>query len=201
MTATQCYKCTAKYGDKIPKLLPCWHTTCLQCTKQLVENSKLNCPECRTENKVPAGGFPTNRYLIENLDHANITERKSQCTVRSREEKKRDIVPDHEVNMSDILKEVQASIHYRLEIEEAIIHRYGPSGTKAQNVMDEMMLNPRFVRETRAAPQANRRGPQDAMDEIAQRVRDAESGNEKHRYCCCCFCCCSSENNVDQYQR
>ena len=99
MMVAECSKCSTKYekqGDKIPKLLPCWHSICLQCTKQLTQDSKLNCPECRAENTVPVEGFPTNQYLIENLDHAQKVEIKSQPAGRNGEERRRNIVPDNE---------------------------------------------------------------------------------------------------------
>ena len=64
--------------------------------------------------------------------------------------------------------------------------------------MEGIILDPRFLHDNRAAPQANRGGPQegDAMDENAQRARDLEIGNEGRRCCCCSFCCCCSDNNI-----
>ncbi len=65
---TECTICLQTYtaeGVRAPKLLPCSHTLCLGCLKELVKGPKMDCPECRTRNTVPKGGakgFPTNRY-------------------------------------------------------------------------------------------------------------------------------------------
>ena len=71
-------------GNKVPKLLPCSHTLCLSCLKQLLRAYPsgpliIECPECRVVHKVPqvAGSvsFPTNRYVLHTLDlERKITE-------------------------------------------------------------------------------------------------------------------------------
>ena len=71
----ECSICFEKYqeeGEKCPKLLPCSHTLCLQCLEQLVNQGgrRLQCPECRENHQLPAGGvraFNTNRYILEAL--------------------------------------------------------------------------------------------------------------------------------------
>ena len=73
MTTTECNVCYESYeqdGEKCPKLLPCSHTVCLQCLRHLGQSFYMRCPECRKSHRVPpegAGGFPTNRYILENL--------------------------------------------------------------------------------------------------------------------------------------
>ena len=211
--ATECSICLEKYekqGDKIPKLLPCTHTVCLQCARQLIENSKLNCPECRSENRVPAGGFPTNRYIIDNLDLAKKVEEKNQSADGSRGERRSKIVADHEAIIAEILEDAQANILYRLETETATVH--GGVGTRAnaQRAKDGIMLNPRLLLDTNVTPQADTRGrPQGEersgiINENAPPDRDAENGSEERKRCCCCCCCCyccsESEDNVGQGQ-
>ena len=187
--ATECSICLEKYekqGDKIPKLLPCSHTVCLQCTRQLIENSKLNCPECRTENRVPVRGFPTNRYLIENLDLAKKVEEKNQSTDGSGGVRRSKIVADHQAIIAEILENAQTNILYRLETETATVH--GGVGTRAnaQHAKDGIMLNPRFLFEASATPQADNSGLAQGeerngiMNENAPPVRDAESGSEEN---------------------
>ena len=139
--ATKCSICWEKYekqGDKIPKLLPCSHTVCLQCTRQLIENSKLNCPECRTKNRVPVRGFPTNRYLIENLYLAKKIKDNYKSTDSSGEER----TPESAAIIGEIFEEVQANVNYRLQIEAAAVHGCGPCATNVQNDLDGIMLNP-----------------------------------------------------------
>ena len=208
--ATECSICLEKYekqGDKIPKLLPCSHTVCLQCTGQLIQNSKLICPECRTENIVPAGGFPANRYLIENLDLAKKVEEKKDSANCLGEESRHKIVAHHEAIIAEILQEAQANILSRLETETAMVHGQVGNRVNVEGSKDGIVLNPRFLPDASVTTQANNTGQQgrernNAEDENAQRARDAESGNEGHKCSCCCFCCCSSESedNVVQDQ-
>jgi tripartite motif-containing protein 71 len=61
---------------KQPKLLPCQHTFCLTpCLINLVEYSRIKCPECRTMHNVPFQGvaaLPTNITIQRFLD-LNLT--------------------------------------------------------------------------------------------------------------------------------
>ena len=74
--ATECSVCMDSFqpdGDKCPKLLPCSHTLCLQCLRQLSNRRpRIQCPECRNNHNAPDGNvvnFPTNRYMVDNLEY------------------------------------------------------------------------------------------------------------------------------------
>ena len=61
-------------GSYVPRLLPCTHTLCEICVKQLIQNSKLECPECRKKHEATKEekSFPQNKYLliqIKKLQH------------------------------------------------------------------------------------------------------------------------------------
>ena len=80
--ANECPVCLENYeneGDRCPKLLSCSHTLCVECLRQLIQQPRrLRCPECRTPLRKPsngASGFPTNRYILQNLD---LTERSTR---------------------------------------------------------------------------------------------------------------------------
>ena len=64
-----CFEEYEEEGEKKPKLLPCSHTFCLQCLRQLsAHGTEITCPECRDVTRLPQGGvanFPTNRYVLE----------------------------------------------------------------------------------------------------------------------------------------
>ena len=64
-----CYQDYEENGYHVPRLLPCTHTQCEQCIKQLISNNKLKCPECQTEHDVKneEKPFPLNRYILENI--------------------------------------------------------------------------------------------------------------------------------------
>ena len=64
-----CVVCLEEFeedGDHIPRLLPCTHTLCEACVKQLIRDNKLECPECRAEHeaKKEEKSFPQNKYLL-----------------------------------------------------------------------------------------------------------------------------------------
>ncbi len=64
---TTCFEPFELEGDRRPKLLPCGHTLCLHCLKNLkAEGDKITWVECEKEHVVPEGGvscFPTNTYF------------------------------------------------------------------------------------------------------------------------------------------
>ena len=54
-----------------PKYLPCYHSYCEGCLEKMQVQSKIICPECRKEAKVPAGGvkkFTTNFFINQLVD-------------------------------------------------------------------------------------------------------------------------------------
>ena len=65
-----CLECYENFGDHIPRLLPCSHTICELCLKNLLGISflanKFNCSECRQEHRTNNGPktFPENRYIL-----------------------------------------------------------------------------------------------------------------------------------------
>ncbi|XP_025097315.1 uncharacterized protein LOC112565775 [Pomacea canaliculata] len=95
--ASVCTVCLEPYKGRNPKLLPCFHTLCLPCLKDLEKhhmkmspdttvneeiavNRPLTfpCPTCRAVIKVPAGGvtkFQTNFYLNNNAVTCDVCDR------------------------------------------------------------------------------------------------------------------------------
>ena len=56
---------------KNPKYLPCHHSYCEGCLEKMRVQSKIMCPECRQEAKVPAGGvkeLPNNFFINRLVD-------------------------------------------------------------------------------------------------------------------------------------
>ena len=56
---------------KNPKYLPCYHSYCEGCLEKMKVQSKIICPECRKEAKVPAGGvkeLPNNFFINRLVD-------------------------------------------------------------------------------------------------------------------------------------
>ena len=63
---------------KNPKYLPCHHSYCEQCLEKIQVQSKIICPECRQEAKVPPGGVKNldNNFFINRLVDEFILKRK-----------------------------------------------------------------------------------------------------------------------------
>ena len=85
-----CQVCLEEYGEDgehVPRLLPCTHTVCESCIKQLISDKKLNCPECRTkheaENDVKT--FPQNKYLIAQIRRLAKEEKENEGSERCEE--------------------------------------------------------------------------------------------------------------------
>ena len=56
---------------KNPKYLPCYHSYCEGCLEKMQVQSKIICPECRKEARVPAGGvkeLPNNFFISRLVD-------------------------------------------------------------------------------------------------------------------------------------
>ena len=57
-------------GDHVPRLLPCTHTLCEKCLKQLVQGAFVECPQCRQKHRVvnnEVRTFPQNKYILVNV--------------------------------------------------------------------------------------------------------------------------------------
>ena len=77
-----CFDNFEEAGDHVPRILPCSHTLCEKCVKDLVRNNTLKCPECRkkhrAENKEKS--FPQNKYLLAQIqmNKSNSKEKKNE---------------------------------------------------------------------------------------------------------------------------
>ena len=56
-------------GDHVPRILPCTHTLCEKCLKQLIRGNFVECPECRKKHRVvnAVKTFPQNKYILANI--------------------------------------------------------------------------------------------------------------------------------------
>ena len=83
----QCSVCLMDYtdtGDNIPRFLPCHHTLCQSCIKQLLETvsgESFDCPECRRKCEAKKGleTFPPNKYIIQQISHRRPTSQLPKC--------------------------------------------------------------------------------------------------------------------------
>ena len=58
--------------DQSSKVLPCQHTFCRRCLKEIVETRKeLRCPECRILVEEDVDNLPVNIFLVRILEGLN----------------------------------------------------------------------------------------------------------------------------------
>ena len=69
LSCSVCLEDFEKSGIHIPRLLPCTHTLCEGCIKLMIQDNKLECPECRRkhEAKNEEKSFPQNKYLLTQI--------------------------------------------------------------------------------------------------------------------------------------
>ena len=68
-TCSVCCEEFAEAGDHVPRLLPCSHTMCDKCMKEISKKTFLVCVECRKKHIIPtkAKTFPQNKYILNAL--------------------------------------------------------------------------------------------------------------------------------------
>ena len=62
-----CFEAYSETGNHIPRILPCHHTLCQKCMKELLHDSLLTCPEDRLSHSAYNGMFLQNKYIISYL--------------------------------------------------------------------------------------------------------------------------------------
>ena len=87
LSCVVCLEGFEENGDHIPRLLPCTHTLCEACVKQLIRTQKLECPECRAkhEAKNEQKSFPQNKYLLMQIKRKPTEENKLQSERNEKE--------------------------------------------------------------------------------------------------------------------
>ena len=87
-----CFEDYGTEGDVVPRLLPCTHTLCENCMKELFLNNSLECPECRKRHTAESGlkGFPQNKYILSTIKRKSVPE-KQQLRFEICEEHSRDL--------------------------------------------------------------------------------------------------------------
>ena len=69
---TSCPVCFEDYeesGDHVPRLLPCSHTLCNKCVRELKRGKRVTCPQDRQTHKTlnETNNFPQNNYILQQL--------------------------------------------------------------------------------------------------------------------------------------
>ena len=64
-----CFEVYEETDDRMPRILPCHHTFCESCLKQILRKKSLVCPECRIKHPAPGGTrtYPQNKYIVANI--------------------------------------------------------------------------------------------------------------------------------------
>ena len=64
-----CFEEFEEDGAHVPRLLPCTHTLCHNCIGRLIQENRIECPECREkhEAKNEEKSFPQNKYILTQI--------------------------------------------------------------------------------------------------------------------------------------
>ena len=64
-----CFEVYEETDDRMPRILPCHHTFCERCLKQILRKKSVVCPECRIKHPAPGGTrtYPQNKYIVANI--------------------------------------------------------------------------------------------------------------------------------------
>ena len=69
MSCSVCFELYSEIGNHVPRILPCYHSLCEKCIRQLISHKKLECPECRSKHEAKHGStsFKQNKYILTNI--------------------------------------------------------------------------------------------------------------------------------------
>ena len=72
-----CFEHFQEDGDHIPRILPCHHTACEKCVKEMIRGNKIICPECREEHeaKKQEKSFQHNKYIVVQMSRKKKIEK------------------------------------------------------------------------------------------------------------------------------
>ena len=75
---TNCSVCFELYegkGDRLPRILPCFHTFCEKCINELLDENLFHCPDCKVPHPVENGvkSFKLNKYVLSNIERTGMT--------------------------------------------------------------------------------------------------------------------------------
>ena len=80
--AFECQVCYERYNEthNLPKSLPCGHSCCLKCTKDLFgRRNSITCPICRKVTNVQPTSLPTNYIVLDVLPAASAQSLVTMC--------------------------------------------------------------------------------------------------------------------------
>ena len=83
-----CLEAYNEQDDRVPRLLPCTHTVCERCIKQLIRNNTLVCPVCRKKHRAGNNekSFSQNMYILNHIhDKKNLLKEKQKCDKHKKE--------------------------------------------------------------------------------------------------------------------
>lgn len=90
-----CFEEFEENGEHVPRILPCSHTLCHKCVGQMIQQNKIECPECREKHETKKEiqkSFPQNKYTLINLKWRYTTKKDEASTKDICEEHGKDLI-------------------------------------------------------------------------------------------------------------
>lgn len=133
---TICTICLKSWIPRRPKILPCSHTFCSKCLENYIScsvsinrnNNKFDCPNCRIECILPAGGvdsLQTNSYFVNASSIGNVSA-KFVSTINDNENQLLNKIESQANDMKNYIekekRQLKDSIKEKFEVNLFIIH-------------------------------------------------------------------------------
>ena len=78
-----CFELYAENGDHVPRILPCFHTLCEKCIKQLFRGRTLTCPECRNTHCADnVKKFHQNKYVLTHIRRKRKEQEEKEASLK-----------------------------------------------------------------------------------------------------------------------
>ena len=111
---SNCSVCFERYeekGDHLPRILPCLHTFCERCIKELLDGDTFHCPDCKVPHPVENGAetFKLNKYVLSHIEGTamdSINPGEITKMVISKVEKVRNIFDEKEMKLRNSKEEI-----------------------------------------------------------------------------------------------
>ncbi|XP_077972367.1 protein zyg-11 homolog B-like isoform X4 [Styela clava] len=124
----QCAVCMESYeesGPQTPKMLPCQHSFCVQCLKNISRAGRIQCPSCREQFSTSVDELSRSLVLIQLLDTRGSSPRRNNVTDANLsillKEKFRD--PDNAKEyLSKLIEKILRVKKFNLEEIEAVLN-------------------------------------------------------------------------------
>ena len=69
-----CFELYEEKGDHVPRILPCLHSFCERCIRELLDGDTFHCPDCKVPHSAENGveAFKVNKYVLAHIEKITL---------------------------------------------------------------------------------------------------------------------------------